>query len=149
MNPKKLPSRAVWIENTHDLAAWLVALPEVTEDTVTVGAVVDALLAREPEDWKKCTKCLHIYNASFFDTNRQSRDGYRYICKACRRKVHRDGARRRRANKKAMQNPEDLKEIQRHRQDAELKPLPFGKDAPKPGRPAVGSILYETETVDG
>jgi hypothetical protein len=158
MNPKK--TGPAWIENTHDLAEWLLRLPSTTEG-ITVAELVESLLQGPPEDWKKCRTCRKIFSADFYDSVPATRDGYRAICKACRRKERNKQARRRRGNKRAMRNPADLLEIQSHRKAAGLGPLPYGKDAPKrgrpknnpdpfvanPPRPRVGSVNYELEEV--
>jgi hypothetical protein len=168
MNPNKV-SKATPFESTYDLAEWIEVVVKKSygncrEVDCSVKGFLEMLREEPEEDWKRCRKCRKIYLVSYFHEHLKSRDGYRAECKGCRRRENNIGARRRRTNKKMMQRPGDLAEIQKHRAAAGLKPLPFGSDSPKPGRPgsvvwshhnepnakraAVGSVKYTLEEVN-
>ena len=136
MNPKKHSTK---IETTHDISNLLGNLVEGPD----CSDLIAFFLQGPPLDIKKCPRCGRVLLAALnYDTVLRNGDGYRYFCKSCRRKTHAAQGRRRRVSKKAMRNPTELEEIQRHRSVAGLKPLPLGPDSPKAGRPPNGTGLF-------
>jgi hypothetical protein len=125
------------IITSHDLANMIEAIPRpegITTWEDPIVDLIDYLRTGSCLRYQRCRDCQEIkLLLTEFDLCDSNTTGHSYSCKACRRLIKNSYRRRVRFGKKF--SPEDLAEIQRIRLLAGMSPIPYGPDAPKPGRP--------------